>query len=332
MSQNTNEKTPAPAAAKAPAAKKERKNNALKYLILLLIVLILTNPGLLFFLPESIRETLTSAISRLLGDVTQISHVVTFNWITLFQIIVMVLALLFVHDLVQWILSKCKPTSSRRITLISIAKSLVSYGCVLGGIFWGLALLGVNVSTLFASAGILVLIISFGAESLIADVVTGLFMLFENQYQVGDIVEVDGFRGTVSSITIRTTCVTDSGDNTKIFNNSDMRNIINLSNKLSTAVCDISIDDGADLSEARKVMGQLLPQIQSKFPDLFVETPEYLGVQELGDNATILRVVAHVKENDRFTAFRVMNEELKNGIDAAGLSPSYPHIVVKRED
>ena len=322
MSQNTNEKTPAPAAAKAPATKKERKNNALKYLILLMIVLILTNPGLLFFLPESIRETLTSAISRLLGDVTQISHVVTFNWITLFQIIVMVLALLFVHDLVQWILSKCKPTSSRRITLISITKSLVSYGCVLGGIFWGLALLGVNVSTLFASAGILVLIISFGAESLIADVVTGLFMLFENQYQVGDIVEVDGFRGTVSSITIRTTCVTDSGDNTKIFNNSDMRNIINLSNKLSTA----------DLSEARKVMGQLLPQIQSKFPDLFVETPEYLGVQELGDNATILRVVAHVKENDRFTAFRVMNEELKNGIDAAGLSPSYPHIVVKRED
>ena len=67
-----------------------------------------------------------------------------------------------------------------------------------------------------ASVGVVALVVGFGAESLIEDMITGLFMLFENQYNVGDIVEVDGFRGTVTSIGIRTTCITDPGDNVKI--------------------------------------------------------------------------------------------------------------------
>lgn len=325
---------PAQATASAGANSKKPKkkaNNVIRYLVLLIIVLVLTNPGLLFFLPASWRETMTNAISNLIGDVTQITHVVSFSWITLFQLIVMVLAILFIHALVQWILAKVKPSSSRRSTLLSLAKSLISYIAVLGGIFWGLALIGVNVSTLFASAGILVLIISFGAESLIADVVTGLFMIFENQYQVGDIVEVDNFRGTVTSITIRTTCVTDLGDNTKIFNNSDMRNIINLSNKLSTAVCDISVECSADLNKVRELMGTLLPKIQSEYAGLFPETPIYLGVQGFESSGVTLRIVAHVKEHDRFAAYRVMNEQIKIGLDSAGFTAPYPHVVIARE-
>lgn len=322
--------TPPPAAATKAKVDKPKKNinNAIKYFILLIIVLVLTNPGLMIFLPLTWRETMTNAVSNLIGDVTQISHVVSFSWITLFQLIVMVLALLFLHALIQWILSKIKPNTARRSTLLSLAKSLVSYACVLGGIFWGLALIGVNVSTLFASAGILVLIISFGAENLIADVVTGLFMIFENQYQVGDIVEVDNFRGTVTSISIRTTCVTDLGDNTKIFNNSDMRNIINLSNKLSTAVCDISVECSADLNKVRELMGTLLPKIQSENSALFPETPIYLGVQGFEASGVTLRIVAHVKERDRFTAYRLMNEQIKIGLDSAGFTAPYPHVVI----
>ena len=89
---------------------------------------------------------------------------------------------------------------------------------------WGLSIIGVNVSTIVASVGIIALIVGFSAESLIADVVTGAFMIFENQYNVGDIVEVDGFRGKVTNIGIRTTSITDTGDNVKVINNSAMRN------------------------------------------------------------------------------------------------------------
>ena len=304
------------------------KRRILRYVILLLVLLVLTNPGTLFFLPENLRMTLTAAWSGLLGDVTQISKIVSFSWITFFQLIVMVLVVLLVSNIVKTVLEKIKPKTAHMRTLLGIASSIVSYATILIGIFWGLAIIGVNVSTLFASAGIIVLIISFGAESLIADVVTGCFMLFENQYQVGDIVEVDGFRGTVSNITIRTTCVTDAGENTKIFNNSDMRNIVNLSNKLSAAVCDISIAYEADLKKVREEMDNLLPQIQKKYPDIFREVPQYLGVQELGDSAVVLRVVAHVEENNRFKAFRLLNEELKIGLEEAGMPCPFPQLVV----
>jgi small conductance mechanosensitive channel len=301
------------------------------YIILLIVVMILTNPGTLFFLPQESRENLTNIWSNLLGDVTQITKIASFNIITLLQLVVMIIVMLLVYSIAQLCFEKCKPTTARGKTLVSIAKSIASYAAVLFGIFWGLAIIGVNVSTLFASAGIIALIVSFGAESLIADVVTGCFMLFENQYQVGDIVEVDGFRGTVTNITIRTTSVTDSGDNTKIFNNSDMRNIINLSNKLSAAVCDITVDYSVNLVQAREVLNELLEDIREKYSDLFPQTPEYLGVQELGDSAVMLRIVAHVEENDRFNAFRVLNEELKTGMENAGMPCPFPQIVVHRE-
>ena len=112
---------------------------------------------------------------------------------------------------------------------------------------WGLSILGVDLSTIVTAVGILALVVGFGAESLIADVVTGTFMLFENQYNVGDIVEVNGFRGTVQEIGIRTTSIMDAGGNVKIINNSDMKNILNRSDNASLAVSNIDVPYETDL-------------------------------------------------------------------------------------
>lgn len=307
------------------------KQRVKRYIIMLIVVICLTNPGVLFFLPQGVRATLTAVWSNLLGDVTQITKIVSLNFITLFQLVVMILVVLLGYNLAQFFLEKYNASTFHKKTIVGIAKSIVSYVAVLVGIIWGLAIVGVNISTLFASVGIIALIISFGAESLIADVVTGCFMLFEKQYQVGDILEVDGFRGTVTNITIRTTSITDSGDNTKIFNNSDMKDIINLSNKLSAAVCDVSVDYSVDLLQAREILNQLLHEIQEKYQELFPQTPEYLGVQELGDNAVVLRIAAHVEENNRFKAYRVLNEELKTGLEKAGMTSPLPQIVIRKE-
>ena len=86
-----------------------------------------------------------------------------------------------------------------------IIRSLLKYAAAIVILCWGLTIIGVNITVVLASVGVLTLIVGFSAESLIADLVTGLFMLFENQYNVGDIVEIGGFRGTVTDIGIRTT-------------------------------------------------------------------------------------------------------------------------------
>ena len=124
------------------------------------------------------------------------------------------------------------------------------------------------------------MIVGFSAESLIADVVTGAFMIFENQYNVGDIVEVDNFRGTVTSIGIRTTCITDPGDNVKIVNNSNMKNILNRSDKLSRSVSNIAVPYGTDLEKLESEIPRLMEEIFNAHPDLMKNPPKYLGVQD----------------------------------------------------
>ena len=165
----------------------------------------------------------------------------------------MLFAVLFCEGAVVMLLGLIRPKTHRAQTVVTLIASLCKYVAVIVVLCWGLSILGVNVSGILASVGILTLVVGFSAESLIADVITGFFMLFENQYNVGDIVEVGGFRGTASEIGIRTTSIMDLGGNVKIINNSDMKNILNRSDRASIAVSTIDIPYGTDLEalEAR---------------------------------------------------------------------------------
>lgn len=135
------------------------------------------------------------------------------------KLLIMVVCILLLENLLLFVLQLVKPKKHRTGSVLSLICSLIKYAAFIAVICFGLTILGVNITTIIASIGILALIVGFSAESLIADIVTGTFMLLENQYNVGDIVEVNGFRGVVTSIGIRTTCITDSGDNVKIINN-----------------------------------------------------------------------------------------------------------------
>ena len=127
----------------------------------------------------------------------------------IFSLAIMVTAVLVAKQIVSLILGVCNFESHRAKTVVTIVQSVLQYVAWLVIICWGLAILGVDIGTIVASVGVLALIVGFGAESLIADIVTGLFMLIENQYNVGDIIEVNSYRGTVKAIGIRTTSVED---------------------------------------------------------------------------------------------------------------------------
>ena len=299
------------------------RKKVIKLVLMLVVVLFITNPSLIPFLPASVTGPLTSAMESLFGNVDQISSVLSLNWVVIFKLIVMVLLLQIIHAVCIALLVAMKPKSNRGKTVQHLILSTFSYMVVIVGIFWALSIIGVDLATLFASLGILALVVGFGAESLIADMITGLFMIFENEYNVGDIIEVDGYRGTVSYIGIRTTCVTDGGGNVKVINNSDMRNIVNLSNHTSVAICDFPVAYSVKLSDAESKLDLVMEQIQKKYPDVFPCTPVYAGVQELTADAMLLRVSANVNETNRFKAARILNRELKEGMEAQGIACAY---------
>ena len=250
------------------------------------------------------------------------------NFASILKVVIMALSVVAVETVLSLALSLPKPENHRARSVLSILSSLLKYIAFIVILCWGLSILGVNVSTIVASVGIIALVVGFSAESLIADVVTGAFMLFENQYNVGDIVEVDGFRGTVTNIGIRTTSLTDPGDNVKIVNNSAMKNILNRSDKLSRSVSEIAIPYATDLEKLEEQIPALMDRIYVNRQDVFKAPPKYLGVQELAESSVVLKFVVNVDEKDIYSGSRLLNRDLLLGFRSLGVECPFPQIDV----
>lgn len=285
----------------------------------LIIVFFITRPDMIPFMPFRVKAQIVNALSSLFGDVAQVTAIITLNWITLFQLVIMVLFLLVIKDLIRIILVMIKPKSNRKKTLVDMFLSSSQYFFMIVGIIWALKILGISPGTIFAGISIVALVVGFSAESLIADVVTGLFLLFDNPYDVGDIIEVGEFRGTVSKIGIRTTCIKDAGNNIKFINNSDMRNIINRSSVISKAVSDITIPANQDISTVEACICGILKDLKSRNSKIIIHDPEYLGIQSLSKDGTVIRIAADVNEQDIFIAQRILNREVKIGLQKEGI-------------
>ena len=244
------------------------------------------------------------------------------------EVLAMAAMVLFAARLLGLLLSLVKPKERKAMTMVSLLSSLLRYVAALVILCWGLSILGVNVNAIVASVGIVALIVGFGAESLVADVVTGIFLIFENQYTVGDIVEVNGFRGTVKDIGIRTTSIMDPGENIKIINNSEMKNILNRSDNISRAVSDIAIPYETDLEVLEAKLPKLMEDIFAKRQNVMLSAPQYLGVQQLADSAVILRFVVEVAEQDIYSGARILNRDLWLGFRSLGVECPFPQVDV----
>lgn len=271
---------------------------------------------------------IVAGATHMVDSYTEIFSVKAVDGKMIIRLVSMILLVLVIENICQMVLPAINPKAHRGRTVITILCSLIKYIAAIVILCCGLSIIGVNVATIVASVGILALIVGFGAESLIADVITGIFMLFENQYNVGDIIEVNGFRGTVSDIGIRTTSIKDASNNIKIINNSEMKNILNRSDNTSKAICDIPIPYETDLEEFEKKLPEMLEEIYKNHEDTFMECPAYIGVQELQDSGILLRFGVPVSEKNLFNAVRILNHDLLINFGKAGVSCPYPQMDV----
>ena len=247
------------------------------------------------------------------------------------DIILRILSLSFViisiTYLIRFILKGIGPKLKRGQALASLLSSFAKYLGAIILIFAILGTLGVDTTVLLASAGILSLIVGLGAQPLIEDIFAGIFIVFERTFEIGDIIVVDGFRGTVKEMGIRTTKIEDAGGDVKVINNSDIRTLINMTSKLSTAVCDISISYNEDIEKVEQVLNENLGKIKEKYKAI-VNGPTYVGVQSLADSAVIIRVIAECNEMMRYQVQRDINREIKIIFEKNNIQIPYPQIVV----
>jgi len=308
-------------------------NMILVAVIIALIWLLICFPSLLFFLSDSQKDAIrvfhkVYMTSRMPGGKSGGG----FDVMRLVAIAILIAVCWMINFIVQFICSHLQFQNRNAETLKGLIGNIFKYAIVIYAVLYGLSIMGVNTAALVASLGIMSLIIGFGAQSLIEDVITGLFIILEGQYHVGDIVTIDGFRGTVTSIGIRTTQITDVGGNIKVINNSDIRTLVNLSEVKSLATTVISIAYDADLYAAEMTIRKTSEALPDMYPEVFPTAPEYLGVEELNTSSVDLRVAASVDEAQIYVARRLMNREYKLALDAAGIEIPFPQVVVHDAD
>ena len=311
--------------------KKDTKRFPVRVVVIAVILLAVAGilwPNVLFFLsPEQKAQVAQFRLNYFtvhnpLGD-----GVNGFDFRMLLTLVLLIGEYWVVTLVLNW-LSRFKMKDNHKETVKGLLFNCARYVVAIYFLIYGLSVLGVNTGAILASLGVLGLVIGFGAQSLIEDVITGLFIIFEGQFHVGDIVSIDNFRGTVTSIGVRTTQLTDAGGNIKIVNNSDIRTMTNLSEVTSAAVVDVGISYGADLKKAEDVVNDLLSMLPEMYPDVFTSTPTYGGVQALSASSVDLRIVAKVDETQLYRAQRLLNRELKLALDAGGIEIPFTQVVV----
>ena len=230
-------------------------------------------------------------------------------------------------------LTKVRRIGSQKFTTVFIlVVNFLKWVVVIGAIFMCLSACGLKAEFSAAGAGIVALVIGLGSQSLVADILAGIFIVFEGDYQVGDIVVLDGWRGEIQSIGVRTTKLIDAGYNVKIINNSEIKTIINQSKELSLAKCYVSTRYEDRIENIEAIIADNLAAIKDKIPAI-VEGPFYKGVSELGESSVDLLFVAKCKEEDIYQVQRDLNREIKIMFDNNNIGIPFPQIVIhKGED
>lgn len=226
-----------------------------------------------------------------------VSHGLRIGLIFLITAIVLKVGSKFITDIITRTVDKRyknAPKRSRELRKETIKKTVNSLYRVLLiflAAILALSVLGIDLWPLLAGAGILSFAVGFGSQSLVKDVISGLFILFENQYRVGDVVDINGSVGRVESMTLRVTIIRTLNGDVHYVPNGTILTTINKTQKYSNIDVTFKVAPGTDIDKAGKLINTIGRQLagQKHFKDMIIEAPAFKAVQDLdGGNAELL--------------------------------------------
>jgi len=184
-----------------------------------------------------------------------------------------------------------------------------------------LTTVGINIGPLLASAGVLGVVLGFGAQQLVADYLAGISMIFEDQLGVGDVVNVGDVTGTVEDVALRCTRIRDFDGTVWYIRNGQMAFVANQSKGWTIARIDFPLSYDADLEVVRSVIdaeGQRMSR-DPQYDRILLDTPSYAGVEIVRGDAVIIRIIAKTAPEQQFIATRILRQRMKEALDEAGI-------------
>ncbi|QEK13710.1 mechanosensitive ion channel family protein [Crassaminicella thermophila] len=215
-------------------------------------------------------------------------------------------------------------------TIKGITNSIIRYTIYFIAFTPILETIGIDVSSLIAAAGIGGLAIGFGAQNLVRDIITGFFILLEDQFQVGDHVEIGDKSGIVEDMTLRVTMLRDFNGDLHIIPNGYIEKVTNKCRGNMRAWIDVSIAYEENIDNAIRVLNQLCEEI-SKENEKIIEGPTVLGVTNLGESDIVISIVAKTVPMEQWAVERELRKRIKERFDEKGIEIPYPRRVVIKD-
>lgn len=211
-------------------------------------------------------------------------------------------------------------------TLRKLFKSIVSYILYFIAIITCLDMIGIKVTTILAGAGILSLAVAFGAQSIVQDLMSGLFIILENQYAVGEYVKIGATLGKVEEIGMKTTKLSTYNGEILVIPNGKISELVNYSRRPQRANVDVGIAYEEDLDNAISVLAEACAVINTRFANVLDEQAHVLGVTELADSAVTIRLTFTALDWQQAVVERELRKLVKDTLDAKGVEISYPKL------
>ncbi|MBM3308349.1 MAG: mechanosensitive ion channel family protein [Candidatus Eisenbacteria bacterium] len=214
----------------------------------------------------------------------------------------------------------------RAATIGKVVRNLVRVAA------WGVAALmvlrelGIDIAPILAGVGIAGLAVGFGAQSLVKDFLAGVFILLENQFRVGDVIETAGVSGVVERITLRSTTLRDVRGNVHVIPNGAMAVVTNMTKQWSRFVLDLGVSYGEDVDRVIAVLKSVGDELVAapEFREKISQPVQVLGVQDFGESSVVIRVSFTTKPQEQWAVGREFRRRVKKAFDEQGIRIPFP--------
>lgn len=215
-------------------------------------------------------------------------------------------------------------------TLSELLKSILRYLLYFIAVMWIFETFGFDITTVIAVTSVAGVAIGFGAQNLVKDIISGFFILFEDQFAVGDYITIEGMSGIVEVLGLRITKIRDFSGDLHIIPNGSISRVTNKSRGNMRALIEFQIAYEEDIDNAIKVINRVNEGMKKDFKKI-VEGPEVIGVTSLGDFGVTIRVIAKTLPMEQWGVEVELRKRIKNALDAAGIEIPYPKRVLVEE-
>lgn len=246
---------------------------------------------------------------------------------TIFVIFVTVLLVIIAKVIVKRFIARNNGKRKHAITLAKMLLSIIKFVVYALGVIIILGVWGIDVTPILAGAGIVALAVSLGAQQLINDLISGFCIVFENLFDVDDVVEIDGFKGRVEEISLRSTKIINWKNDVKIINNGSINTVINYSKAPSIGTIEVGVAYKENIDHVIKVLEDNLGVIREQFPQV-IEGPNVLGVSNLGDSSVSIRIDVKTNAEEQYSVERGLKKFVKELFDREGIEIPFNQVVI----